>query len=105
MGASEEQRHKAHNHTLIAARALLVGDVASGMENLRKALEAIQTLVETPFQELEIGDEFWNAGSPAFGVRFKKTGETQCLQLSGQHGKGSVLDNAESTWLVWKIIR
>ena len=56
------------------------------------ALEAkmhAQRTTEVPFLDTPIGGKFWNAGGPKFGVLFEKTGEAECVVLSG-YARGEV---------------
>ncbi len=68
---------------LLSNEPLSEEDIILAEGDLQKALEAIQTLKEMTFGDLEVGDEFWNVGGSKFGVRFKKLSVNEAVTLSG----------------------
>jgi hypothetical protein len=68
----------------------------------KKTAKDLRGLIETPFLKVPIGGEFWNAGGPKYGVRMCKTGEHECVSLTGQF-KGLPGTYSPSS-LVWFIL-
>ncbi len=74
-----------------------------GVPSALDAKMQAQRTKEVPFLDIPIGGKFWNAGGPQFGVLFEKTGEKECVSLSG-HMKGEVFRGCSPSSLEHMVI-
>ena len=74
-----------------------------GVESALEAKMQAQRTKEVPFLDIPIGGKFWNVRGPKFGVLFEKTGEKECVCLSG-HTKGEVFKDCSPSSLEHMVI-